>query len=458
MRKSILLIVACFAAALAIPATAGAAGQPIDGQYIVVLKDGVSVPGTVADHRRGAGADVLMTYGSALKGYAAKLSARGLERVKNDPRVDFVQQDVEGQPLAGKPGSGSGGTGGGTVGQKLPTGVNRIDAELASPTLLATADTTYRQTAGDVAVFDTGIASTHPDLNVAGGVNCLGSYTGHDNTINDQHGHGTHVAGTIGAKDDANGVVGVAPGIRLWSVRVLNNIGSGSASTQLCGINWITQNGPGLGIKVVNASQTLFADSDDGNCGYTRGDALHQALCASTGAGILWVFSAGNNGGEFTNAGGQGWPEVLTVTAMGDSNGVPNVPTTATFTCRPPNSKRDYAAQTDDKYTSFSSYAVTELNKSHTIAGPGACIYSTWLNGGYAYQQGTSMAAPHVAGAAHRCIVSGQCAGTPAETIQKLRADAEAWNVANPGWGFTGDPTRPVTGRYYGYLINAGQY
>ena len=447
MRKSILLIVACFAAALAIPATAGATGQPIDGQYIVVLKDGASVSGTVADHRRGAGANVLMTYGSALKGYAAKLSARGLERVKSDPRVDFVQQDV----------------GGGAVSaQSMPNGINRIDAELSSAaTTLATADGTpapYRETAGDVAVFDTGIASTHPDLNVAGGVNCLGSYTGHDGTIDDQFGHGTHVAGTIGAKDDSNGVVGVAPGVRLWSVRVLNNIGSGSASTQLCGINWVTQNAAALGIKVVNASQVLFGYADDGNCGYTRNDALHQALCASRDAGTLWVFSAGNNGAAFTNAAGPGWRESLTVTAMADANGAPSLPTTRTFTCRPPNSKKDYAAQTDDKYASFSSYAVTEINKSHTIAAPGACVYSTWLGGGYAYQQGTSMAAPHVAGAAHRCILSGQCAGTPAETIQKLRADAEAWNTANPSWGFNGDPRRPVTGRYYGYLLNAAQY
>jgi hypothetical protein len=68
------------------------------------------------------------------------------------------------------------------------------------------------------------------------------------------------------------------------------------------------------------------------------------------------------------------------------------------------------------------------------------------------------MAAPHAAGVAHLCIVSGQCPGTPAQTIQKLRADAAAYTQANPGWGFRGDPLRPITGRYYGYLIRAGVY
>jgi subtilisin family serine protease len=461
MRKSVLLIAAAIAAALSIPAAAAADGKAIPGQYIVVLKDGASLGDTVADHRRGPKADVLMTYGAAVKGYAAKLSPEGLARVENDPRVDYVQQDVEGIAIQAK-------GGGGTTtpppppppppGQMLPTGVDRIDAELASPTVLATADATTKQTAGDVAVYDTGVQSSHPDLNVAGGVNCLGTYTGHDGTYNDQNGHGTHVAGIIGARDNSVGSVGVAPGVRIWSVRTLNNIGSGSASTQLCGINWITQNGPALGIKVVNSSQVLFGSPDDGNCGYTRGDVLHQAICASTNAGILWVFGAGNSAASWANTSGPSFREVLTVTGMGDKNGAPNVPSTATFACTPPGARSAYASQVDDKYTTFSNWAVTTVDQSHVIAAPGACIYSTYKDSGYGYMSGTSMAGPHAAAVAHRCILSGQCPGTPAETIQKLRADAQAWNDANPGYGFTGDPRRPVTGRHYGYLIRAAGY
>ena len=462
MRKSASVIAAAIAAVLAIPAVAGAAGaadeRPIPGQYIVVLKGGVDVDAVVAEHRRGAKAEVLVSYEHALSGYAAKLSASGLARVKADPRVESVQQDVEGKPLTAKAPSGGGGGGGGTSSSTMPTGVNRIDAELATATTLATADSTTKQTAGNVAVMDTGIQTNHPDLVVPGGVNCLGSYTGHDGTIGDENGHGTHVAGTVGAKDDGAGVVGAAPGVRVWSVRVLNNIGSGSTSTQLCGIDWVTANGPALGIRVVNASMALFGSPDDGNCGYTAGDVLHQAICRSTGAGILWVFSAGNSGGSWAKAAGSSYPEVLAVTAAADSNGQPNVGSTSTFTCKPPGSKTSYTSQTDDKYASFSSYAVSDVDISHTIAAPGACIYSTYKGSSYGHMSGTSMAAPHAAAVAHRCILSGQCAGSPAETIQRLRADAHAWNGANPGWGFAGDPLRPVSGRYYGHLSRAAQY
>src|SRR3989440_591789 len=287
-RLSLLLVVV--AVALALPGVAGAEGTPIPGQYIVVLKDGVTGRSVAAEHTRSAGAKVIHTYDAAIHGYAARLSAAGLAKVKADPRVRSVVQDVQGDPLGGQPS-------GGAVqppGQILPTGVNRIDADL-SPAAQLAGDGSGTVN-GDVAVYDTGIDVKHPDLNVAGGINCLGATDAYnDGTYSDGFGHGTHVAGTIGAKDDGAGVVGVAPGVRLWSVRVENSLGVATASGQLCGINWITQNGPSLGIKVVNSSQTLLGStSDDGNCGYTNGDVMHQAICASTQAGITWVFAAMN--------------------------------------------------------------------------------------------------------------------------------------------------------------------
>jgi subtilisin len=431
------------ALALALPATA-AATKPIPDQYIVVLHDGSDATAVAAEHKRKAGAEVLDTYGAALDGYTARLSASELRKVEADPRVDYVTQDAEGVPIAA---------------QTMPAGINRIDADV-STTLAGDGSGT---TAGDVAVYDTGIQTNHPDLNVAGGVNCLSpTDTYHDKTIGDQHGHGTHIAGTIGAKDDANGVVGVAPGVRLWSVRVLNRLASGSTSTQLCGIDWMTANGPSLGIKVVNSSMRMFTNVDDGNCGLSNNDVLHQAICRSTAAGIVWVFAAGNTGADFVNLNGPNYNEVLTVAAIGDNNGTPNVGSTATFTCTPATTstkrQKPYAAETDDKHTSFSSFAVRADDQAHTIAAPGACVYSTYLNSGYGHMSGTSMAAPHVAGVAHLCVLSGLCTGTTAEIIQKLRADAAAYTQANPGWGFTGDPLRPVTGRYYGYLARAGLY
>jgi subtilisin len=456
MRKSALFIAVCVAAALALPAAAGANGKPIDGQYIVVLEKGADLNATAAEHRRNADADVLMKYGSAVNGYAAKLSPRGLARVEADPRVAFVQQDVEGIPIDGK--TPSGGTGTTVQPSALPTGVNRIDGEIATPTILPESALS-KQTAGDVAVFDTGVQSDHPDLNVAGGVNCLGSYSGHNGTYSDENGHGTHVAGTVGAKDNGSGVVGVAPGVRIWSVRVLNYIGSGSTSTQLCGINWVTANGPALGIKVVNSSQALFGKPNDNNCGYTAGDVLHQAICRARDAGILWVFSAGNSGSAWTNAAGPSYPEVLSVTGVGDSNGQPNVGSTQSFTCTPPNSRSAYAAQTDDKYLSFATWATTSgVDMSHTIAAPGGCIYSTYKGSTYGFMSGSSMSAPHVTAVAHRCLLAGQCFGSPHDVMAKLRSDAQAYNEANRSYGFSGDPLRPVTGRYYGHLVRAAGY
>ena len=434
-----------FALALALP-TAAQADRPIPDQYIVVLHDGTDASAVAAEHKRKAGANVLDTYGAAIDGYTARLSASELRKVKADPRVDYVTQDVEGVPIEA---------------QTLPPGINRIDADISATAQLAGDGS--GTVPGDVAVYDTGIQSNHPDLNVAGGVNCLGTDPYQDGTINDQFGHGTHIAGTIGAKDDANGVVGVAPGVRLWSVRVLNRLASGSTSSQLCGVDWLTANGPGLGIKVVNSSMRMFTTAlDDQNCGLTRPDVIHQAICRLSAAGILWVNAAGNTNADYAAINGPTYDEALTVTAMGDNNGTPNVGSTATFTCSPASTstkkQKPYSAETDDKYTSFSSFAVNPADQAHTIAAPGACIYSTFLNSTYGYMSGTSMAAPHAVGVAHLCIVSGQCTGTTAEIIQKLRADAAAYTQASPGWGFTGDPLRPVSGRYYGFLTRAGLY
>jgi hypothetical protein len=407
---------------LALPAAASAA-KPIPGQYIVVLKHGNDSAAVAAQHRRAAGARVMHTYGHAVDGYAARLSDSGLREVKADPRVAFVTPDVEAHPLAA---------------QTLPTGINRIDADLSPAAQLA--GNGSGAVAGDVAVYDTGIQTNHPDLNVAGGVNCLGP-------VGDRN-------------DGTNGVVGVAPGVRLWSVRVDDSWASTTTSAQLCGIDWITQNGPGLGIKVVNSSQLLAGGLDDGNCGYTAGDVMHQAICASIAAGITWVFAAGNSTADLQKYSGPGYDDVLTVTAMADANGQPNVGSTTKFSCKSvlrTNGNNTYTG-TDDTPADFSNWTASASEQAHVVAAPGVCIYSTFIGSTYGNWAGTSMAAPHVAGTVHLCIVSGQCTGTPAQIIQKVRADAAAYTQANPRWGFQGDPSHPIAGRYYGYLVRAGLY
>ena len=442
MSKALLLAACTCAVLAALPAAAGAVtGTPIPGQYIVLLEQGESGRSVAAEHSRSHGARVLHSYDATVDGYSARVSDDALARIKADPRVASVVQDREALPLAA---------------QTLPTGINRVDAELGATATFAR--TNGVPVAGDVAVFDTGIETTHPDLDVAGGVNCLGALgTYNDGTINDKQGHGTHIAGIIGAKDNDVGAVGVAPGVRLWSVRVNDALGVSSTSKQLCGIDWITQNGPANGIRLVNASQSLIGSPGQGTC---ASDVLHQAICNSTAAGITWVFAGMNSTRDFKDVGGAGYDEVLTVTAMGDSNGLPNVGSTKKFSCKVAMSSNGGGTNSgvDDTYASFSNWATTAADIQHTIAAPGVCIWSTWKGQSYGYLSGTSMATPHVVGTVHLCMVAGQCIGTPSEVIQKVRSDAATYNQANSTYGFKGDPFRPTSNRYYGYLIRAAGY
>jgi subtilisin family serine protease len=193
--------------------------------------------------------------------------------------------------------------------QSLPTGVNRIEGDLSS--------TRSGNGSGAVnvavAVIDTGIDLDHPDLNVVGGTNCS---TGR--SYDDGNGHGTHVAGTIGAKDDGIGVVGMAPGTPLYAVRVLNNAGSGSWSSVVCGIDWVRANAGSKRIKVANMS--LGGSGSDNGC---NGDALHKAICNSVAAGVTYTVAAGNSAANLSGFVPAAYNEVLTVTAIADFNGLP---------------------------------------------------------------------------------------------------------------------------------------
>jgi subtilisin family serine protease len=418
------LIALCAAvASLLVAADAPAASSP--GQYIVVAKSGVDASALARDHARADGALVSHVYSHALHGYAAQLSTQGLAGVRADSRVAYVAEDRAVEAAAPSPGP-----------QVLPTGVDRIDGDLSS----ALSGNGSGATNINVAVLDTGIDVHHPDLNVAGGVSCINS-----SSFDDGNGHGTHVAGTIAAKDDAIGVVGVAPGARLWAVQVLNSAGSGSFASVICGVDWVTAHAAELGIKVANMSLS-GGGSDDGNCGLTNGDPFHQAICNSVAAGVTYVVAAGNNGFDEARRVPASYDEALTVTAVTDTDGKPGG-----FgpTC---------IGDADDTSAFFSNFAVSAADQAHTIAGPGVCILSTWKNGGYNTISGTSMATPHVAGTAALCIASGNCGSTPAQVKRVLLDDAEKHTKKNPGYGFIGDPLRAIAGQYYGFLVRAGLY
>ncbi len=340
----------------------------IPGQYIVVFKDSVkdvdSVAGEIERKHKG---EHVAAYHHALRGFAVAMSSEEVEKVKKDSRVDFVVEDREVNILGKFEGSK-------TVisqAQISPTGIMRVNA----PSSIA------KGLGITVAVIDTGIDLKHSDL--AGNILNNGTSCIRRTTSNDDNGHGTHVSGTIAALDNGIGVVGVAPQAKLIPIKVLDRNGSGTWSSVICGIDWVTAHASQYNIKVANMSLGGSGTSDN-NCGNTNNDVLHKAICKSRDAGVTYVVAAGNENTNSANSVPASYDDaVITVSALADSNGLPGGTGPAT----------NYGA--DDTFATFSNFgSIVDLG------APGVSIYSTWKGGSYATLSGTSMASPHVAGAA----------------------------------------------------------
>jgi subtilisin len=324
-------------------------GDAIPNQYIVVLKNNFPIiPSEAASEAKNSGAAVLNVYDRVLKGFSIKVpNERVLEAIQRNPNVAYIEQDMRVQAFA----------------QLLPRGVNRVDGDLSS--------TVSGNGAGsvntDIAIIDTGIQLSHPDLNVYRQI----TFVSGTSSANDDNGHGTHVAGIAAAKDNSIGVAGVAPGAKLWAVKVLDSSGSGSISNIIKGIEYVTRNY--LYIDIVNMSLGCECTSS----------SLNTAITNSVKAGITYVVAAGNNGKNAASFSPANHPSVIAVSAIADSDGK----------CGGKGIPTSYGA--DDRFASFSNYgSVVDM------AAPGVSIYSTYKGGTYATLSGTSMAAPHVAGAA----------------------------------------------------------
>ncbi len=330
-------------------------------RYIVVLDDGVD-SGRVADeHARAFGAEVRHVYRAALRGYAARVPAARVADLRADPRVAYVEAD-------------------GTVtatAQALPWGINRIDADVSS-TLAGNGWGTVGTV--NAYVIDSGVSS-HADLNVV----AHGNWTG-DGRNYDCNGHGTHVAGTVGARDDANHVVGAAPGVALTGLKVLGCDGSGSMSTVIAAVDWVTS----------YASKPAVANVSLGG-GASR--SVDDAVRRSASSGVLYVVAAGNNGANACNYS-------PARAGAGTNNGIVTVA----------------ATDSSNREPSWSNYG-----SCVDVWAPGVSVLSTYSNGGTAYMSGTSMASPHVTGAG-ALYLSRNATVSPATAEGVLKT-----NVLSPG-------------------------
>jgi subtilisin len=356
-RGNLIIIMALIITLLGGTASTVQAGNPTSGSYIIVFKDTVNPAAEAANVARAYGLTPGFIYQHALKGMSAIIPEGRLVALQHDPRVAYVEEDLLHSIDV----------------QTLPTGIERIFADENTNIAINGSDD-YRVDV-DVAVIDTGIDFQHPDLNVAGGVNCTGKIF---NAVcvaggDDDHYHGTHVAGTIGALDNSIGVVGVAPGARLWAVKVLNKNGSGYTSWIVAGIDWVA----------AHADTIEVANMSLGGTGFSQ--AEYDAIQGAVNKGVAFAVAAGNNDADARNYSPGGFNNVLSVSALADFDGLPGG--LGSPTCR---------TDQDDTLADFSNWG-PEVD----VAAPGVCILSTYPleKGEYGTISGTSMASPHVAGA-----------------------------------------------------------
>lgn len=335
-----------------------APGEAVPGRYIVLLDESVrDVPATARAFERAQGLDLRHVYATAVRGFSAVVPEGRLEVLRSDEAVVRVEQVRKVRLDA----------------QQVPTGIDRIETDRNTAADIDDIDDARVDL--DVAIIDSGVDTDHPDLNVAGGQNFANGPAG---KFDDGNGHGTHVAGTVGAIDNGSGVVGVAPGTRVWGVRVCGNSGFCFTDDMVAGIDWVAEQ-KSQGTTDFAAANMSISTSDDSQACTGSSGAVHEAICGLVETGVVFSLSAGNDGREKA-----AYPEVLAVSALADFDGRGGG--LGSPTCR---------SDEDETLANFSNWG-SEVD----IAAPGVCILSTWNDGGTNTISGTSMASPHAAGAA----------------------------------------------------------
>jgi subtilisin family serine protease len=365
--------------ALALAAFA-APGFAADGDCRVIVGF-KGTPNNAALTRIGAGADDVDT---SLKVAVMNVKASKIGALRADPDVAYVEEDaiVEASGKGGKPGPNPSPSPPPQPAQQIGWGVMKV---WGSSQPLATGSGIK------VAVIDTGIDLTHPDLqgNIKGGATFV-SFT---STPDDDNGHGSHVAGIIAALNNSIGYVGVAPNASLYAVKVLDKNGSGYVSSVAQGIDWARLNGMNIG------NMSLGSSAPD--------TTLENACNAAQAAGVLLVAAAGNSGDGNTATTELSYPGAYDACV-----GVG-------------------ATDSSDNLASFSN-----TGSFVDVSAPGVSVPSTYKDGGYAIMSGTSMASPHAAGMAALLWTAGSTETTVRAALYTHVRDLGATGYDNGfGWG-----------------------
>src|SRR5215216_1935518 len=344
--RFVLTVVSMLALTMSVSSVAGAKGEApilgadsataIPGRYIVVFKPGTPAESVSAEaeNARGLGAQVDFVYESALTGFAGNIPEQALLGLSHNPNVDFIEAD---QVITID-----------TTQSPATWGLDRIDQHNRPLTNSYTYN--YTGTGVTAYIIDTGIRISH---NQFGGRASYGyDFVGNDSNADDCNGHGTHVAGTVGGS-----TYGVAKGVSLKAVRVLNCSGSGTTSGVIAGINWVTSQHT-TGKAVANMSLGGGASS-----------ALDTAVRNSIADGVVYAIAAGNSNANACNYSPARVAEAITVGATTSS----------------------------DARASYSN-----IGSCLDLFAPGSSITSAWISSNTATNtiSGTSMATPHVTGVA----------------------------------------------------------
>jgi subtilisin family serine protease len=384
-------------------------------RWIVQTHDGTGSRDIAAQARTRWGVPVGARFNTVFAGFSAQLTVSQRAALEADPRVTAIVPD---RPIhaAGDPYP--------TTDLEIQPGVRRVRAT-------DNADRSDPHLDVDIAILDTGLQPDNAELNIAAGYNCTDPGKPDSWADSASFGHGTHVAGIAAAIENGRGVAGVAQGARLWPIKVLDGSGNGYWSWVICGLDRVAQmrdpnNSSVPRIEVVNMS--LAAPGwDDGDCGQSNNDLLHQAVCRVEQQGITMVAAAGNTHEDAADIIPASYDEVITVSAMADWNGQ------AAGAGSPP--EECPHTEADDSFAKFSDFGADV-----DLIAPGVCVVSLLPNDRLGSMSGTSMATPHVTGGAALYFLEEARKGRPRPTPHEVRAALVA--AGNTDWQTSTDPDR----------------